>query len=81
MGQRGAIRWAGTREVNGKLLWNVSLDAFTAWVPGIVSNLEELEVACAELEATPEIVHTLSNIALLHLVHTRLRAVPLPYVS
>ena len=76
VGQRGAIRWAGTSEVNGKLLWDVSLDALTAWVPGIVSSLEELEVARAELEATPEILHTLSNIALLHLASTHLRVVP-----
>lgn len=81
VGQRGAMRWAGTIEVNGKLLWNVSLDKLIEWVPGIVSNLEELEVVPAELETTPEILHTLANIALLHLARTRLRALPLQCAS
>jgi hypothetical protein len=81
VGQRGAIRWAGTNEVNSKLLWNVSLDKLTEWVPGIVSNTQELEVTPEELEVTPEILHTLANIALLHLAGRCLRVVPLQRAS
>jgi hypothetical protein len=81
VGQRGAIRWAGTNEVNSKLLWSVSLDKLTEWVPAIVSNAEELEATTEELETTPEILHTLANIALLHLAGRRLRVVPLQRAS
>jgi hypothetical protein len=77
VGQRGAMRWSGTIEANGKLLWDVPLDRLIEWVPGILSNLEELEIKPAELESTPEIGHTLANIALLHLARTHLRALPL----
>ena len=81
VGQRGAMRWAGTNEVNGKHLWTVSLDKLMEWVPGIVSNIEELSITPEELETTPEILHTLANIALLHLAGRCLRAVPLQHAS
>lgn len=82
VGQRGAIRWAGTNEANSKLLWGVSLDKLTEWVPGIVSNAQqELEITPEELETTPEILHTLANIVLLHLARTHLRALPLQCAS
>lgn len=81
VGQRGAMRWAGTMELNGKLLWDVSFVRLAEWVPGIISNAEELEVTTEELDTTPEILHTLANIALLHLAGRCLRAVPLQRVS
>src|SRR5579875_97222 len=81
VGQRGAIRWAGTRMVNGKLLWDMPFDRLTEWVPAIIANAEEMEVTFEELETTPEILHTLANIALLHLARRCLRTVPFQNAS
>jgi hypothetical protein len=77
VGKRGAIRWAGTLEINGKLVWNISLDTLMMWVPDIASNLKGLEVSRSELEDTPELLHTLANMALLRLSGECLRATPL----
>ena len=81
VGRRGAIRWAGTMELHGKRLWDVSFDRLIEWVPEIASNVQELEVTAEELKNTPEILHTLANMALLHLARTCLRTIPLQHLS
>jgi len=77
VGQKGAIRWGGTDEINGKLLWNVPSETLAAWMPGIISYGAELDVSLKEMDETPEIRHTLANIVLLHLARTCLRVMPL----
>jgi hypothetical protein len=52
----------------------MSLEMLTMWVPDIAYNLKDLEVSRRELEATPEIIHTLANMALLRLSSVCLRS-------
>ncbi len=65
VGTFGAIRWAGTMRVGEKLLWQVTCRDLEQWVPEVISLGEGLDI-------TPEITHTLANVALLHLARTRL---------
>lgn len=64
VGTRGAIRWAGTVVEHDKLLWEVSLSDLDRWVPEALVHGKGLEI-------TREILHTLANVALLHLARTR----------
>ena len=51
--------------VGEKLLWQVTCRDLEQWVPEVISLGEGLDI-------TPEITHTLANVALLHLARTRL---------
>lgn len=64
VGTLGAIRWAGTVVEHDKLLWQVSLADLERWVPEVLVHGKELAI-------TREILHTLANVALLHLARAR----------
>jgi hypothetical protein len=66
VGQRGAIRWAGTRVQFGKPLWNITEDDLRRWDPGVD------EFPLGVLEMAPEILHTKANLVLLRLAQSRL---------
>ncbi len=55
----GAVRWAQTKTVYGKLLWDIPLEDLRKWDPGL------FPLSDGVLESAPEVLHSVAQLALI----------------